>query len=184
MEHPQKKERQLHFRDERPDWKARLERLEQQRHPISLLLDGVRDVRNIGTLFRLADAAWLEKIYTFGPKPELNPKKLKRIARSTNRFIPWEHLPDVEAVKALKEQADLIGLEITTASIPYRELSVERPMVLVIGSEQQGISEELLALTNQCIHLPMYGINTSMNVAMATGIAVYELVEKFRQKKD
>ncbi len=182
MKH-QKEERQLHFREERPNWKARLKKIEQQRHSISLLLDGVGDVRNIGMLFRLADAAWLKKIYTFGSKPDLNPKKLKRIARSTNRFIPHEHLSEVEAVKALKEGADLIGLEITTASIPYRGLEVNRPIVLVIGSEQRGISEELLALTDQCIHLPMYGINTSMNVAMATSIAVYELVEKCRQKK-
>jgi len=177
-------ERQLHFREERPDWQARLKRIEQNRHPISLLLDDVTDVRNLGTLFRLADAAWLEKIYTFGPEPDINPKKLKRIARSTNRFVPLEHLPDLEAVQALQKSADLIGLEITTASISFRELNVERPIILVIGSEQRGISEELLMLTDQCIHVPMYGINTSMNVAMATGIAVYDLVGKFRQKKE
>jgi tRNA G18 (ribose-2'-O)-methylase SpoU len=172
------KDRQLGFRDERPEALGEyLKEINRARHPLSLLAAGVDDVRNIGALFRLADAARLEKLYFLDWPEQLNEKKLKRVARSTVQYVPHEVL-DMEGVRQLANEYPLVGLEITDQSVPYSELKPEVGTVLVIGQEAHGIPPELLSLCRSCIHLPMYGVNTSMNVAMATGIAVYGLLDR------
>jgi 23S rRNA (guanosine2251-2'-O)-methyltransferase len=171
-------DRQLDFEEERPEQAAGyLEQIQKKPHPLSLLAAGLDDVRNIGALFRLADAARLEHLYFLGWPQELNPKKLKRISRSTVRWVPHSVLQMEEAV-ALSQRRPFIGLEITTHSVPYTACQPEAGSVLVLGHEAQGIPASLLRCCRQCIHLPMYGLNTSMNVAMAAGIATYRLLEQ------
>ncbi len=170
--------RQLHFQEERNDFESYLSYIQQHRHPLSLLLDRVKDIRNIGALFRIADAARLSRIYGYKlPDPD-QQKKLKRVARATLEYVPYTALKHIEEVEALKKDHTLIGLEITNQSVPYHQLAAQGPCVLVIGNEQHGVSEQVLALSDQCIHIPMLGVKTSMNVSVATGIAVYSMLEK------
>lgn len=171
-------EKQLNFRDLRPDSKATAESIKTNRNPISLLLDGMTDPRNIGGIFRLADAALVEHIYLYRCADFEISAKVKRISRSTTEVVPFSHLSDLTAVAKLKKTGKLIALEYTNQSILYTDFEVEGRTILVIGNEQRGVSEELLALTEQSIHLPMLGMNTSMNVMTATGIAVYGLLIK------
>lgn len=173
------KRRQLLFEDTRPDFEAYLQHIQANRHPISLLLDGVEDVRNVGGLFRLADGARIEKIYTYHTHPlDLN-KKLKRVARSTEQFVPYEHLPDLAALQVLKATKPLIGLEWTDDSIFYAKYQLPKEgCTLVLGNEERGISDEVLNLLDASVHIPMYGVKTSLNVTVATGIVVYAFLEK------
>ncbi len=173
-------QKQLDYQDERQcPHEERLRRINQSRSPLSLMLAGVSDVRNIGALFRLADAARLSHLYFLGAPGALYHKKVARVARSADQYVPASALTMEEAL-ALGRAQTLIGLEITSGSIPYTSLEIEarQPAVLVIGHEALGIPESILGLCSTCIHLPMYGINTSMNAAMAAGIAVYELLRK------
>jgi tRNA G18 (ribose-2'-O)-methylase SpoU len=168
---------QLSFRDERPreqkDW---MEAIHQNRHPIGLLTDHIDDPRNIGMLFRLADAARLAHIWLLGTDPAvLESRKFKRIARSTLSYVPHSFITPSD-IPAIQSQYTLVGLEVTENSIPINQYPLNAPIALVVGNEAQGVSEHLLQLSEQNIHLPMYGVNTSMNVAMAAGIAVYELL--------
>lgn len=153
-----------------------LAKIRKNRHPLSLLAAGLEDVRNIGALFRLADAARLEHLYFLGWPEGLNPKKLKRISRSTVDWVPHTVL-QMEEAQAMAQRLNFVGLEITTDSVPYTAYQPEAGTVLVLGHEAHGIPEELLRCCRQCIHLPMYGVNTSMNVAMAAGIAAYRVLE-------
>jgi len=171
-------EKQLSFYDMRPDSKATAEKIKTNRKPISLLLDRMTDPRNVGSIFRLADAALIEHIYFYRCEGLEITAKIKRISRSTTQVVPYSHLKDLEAVKALKKTHNLIALEYTNQSIPYTDFKPTGKTMLVIGNEQRGVSEELLAVTEQSIHLPMLGMNTSMNVMCATGIAVYGLLMK------
>lgn len=173
------KRRQLLFEDTRPDFEAYLQHIQANRHPIALLLDGVEDMRNVGALFRLADGARIEKIYTFHTESlELN-KKLKRVSRSTEQFVPYEHLPDLAALQALKATKPLIGLEWTNDSVPYTTYNLPKEgCTLVLGNEESGISDEVLNLLDGSVHIPMYGVKTSLNVAVATGIVVYAFLEQ------
>ena len=171
------KRRQLDFREERGDLEQYLAYIRRHRHPVSLLLDRLADPRNIGALFRIADAARLQAIYGYRMPALLHRKKLHRVARGTQTHIPYTPLRDQEAVRRLTETARLVALERTNDSVPDTEYAPALPCILIVGNEQQGVSPELLALAHDCIHIPMYGVNTSMNVAVATGIAVYKLVE-------
>ena len=135
------------------------------------------DVRNIGALFRLADAARLEKLYFLDWPEHLSEKKLKRVSRSTVQYVPYERI-DLQVVEQLAAERPFVGLEITDQSKPYSDFQAAGSTVLVVGHEAHGIPPQVLALCKACIHLPMYGVNTSMNVAMATGIAVYGLLER------
>jgi len=172
------KERQLSFDDIYGD-KQKLEaQLQKERTPISLLLDGLGNPGNIGMIFRLAEAGRLKAVYTYGMEDFSDSKKMMRASRSTDQYLEIQQLKSLEEIEALKTENDLIGLEITTHSIPYTQFQLRRPVVLVLGNEKSGISQEVIDLTDRCIHLPMLGIKTSMNVAVATGIAVYGLLQK------
>lgn len=172
-------EKQRTFREERPNLEAYLKDIDQNRHPISLLLDRVHDIRNVGAIFRLADAARIQKIYFFGaPDWKLNSKKLERVSRYASRYVPYEVLDSLEQIEALKKEHHLIALEWTNKSIPYSDYSPSEKSILILGNEQHGVADELLELAEQSIHIPMHGINTSMNVACAAGIVVYGLLGK------
>ena len=169
-------DRQLGFRDERPEaLEQYLQKIQTDRHPLSLLAAGVDDVRNIGALFRLADAARLEKLYFLDWPANLNEKKLKRVSRSTVQYVPYERI-DLQGVGQLAGERPLVGLEITGQSVAYSEYEPVAGTVIVVGHESHGIPPPVLRLCTACIHLPMYGVNTSMNVAMAAGIAVYGML--------
>lgn len=171
-------EKQLTFQDMRPDSKAAATRIKTNRKPIILLLDRMTDPRNVGGIFRLADAALIEHIYFYKCEGMEITAKIKKISRSTTQVVPFSHLSSLDTVKTLKETHNLIALEYTNQSIPYTDFIPVGKTILVIGNEQRGVSEELLGEIEQSIHLPMLGMNTSMNVMCATGIAVYGLLMK------
>lgn len=172
------KERQLGFRDERPpEMEQYIKEVRENRRPLGLLLDHVEDTRNLGALFRLADAARLQHLWVLGRPDLFGSKIVRRVSRSAMAYVPHSII-SVDEARELAQQQAMVALEITEHSIPYTEYQPPAPCVLVIGNEKDGVSEELLALCEACIHIPMYGINTSMNVAMATAIAVYGLLNK------
>lgn len=174
--------RQLGFREERQHLEERLQKINENRNPVSLLLDGLTNRRNLGSLFRIADAARLECIYGFRMEAATPPGKIiKRVARSAHRYVPFRSMETLEEVETIKRERPLIGLEITADSIPFHQLEAPAACTLIIGSEKHGISGELLEMVDSCIHIPMLGINTSMNVSVATGIAVYGLLDRMKR---
>ncbi len=176
--------RQLDFRDERRDPEEYLDRICRQRHPVSLLLDRLADNRNIGALFRIADAARLQAVYGYQMPGLLDQKKLHRVARGAENHVPYLPLHRPAEVVRIAETARLVALEVTNDSIPFDQYHPSFPSVLIVGNERHGVSPELLELAHDCIHIPMYGLNTSMNVAVATGIAVYKLLEADMKTED
>ena len=171
------------FRAARPDPAARLAEIKAHRHPVALLLDGLDDARNLGVIFRLAEAARLEHVYLHRlPAYHLSDgqlsKKIGKISREAVRYVPFTVLPDWESTAALSEHYQPVALEWTERSIPYTEFVPGERTLLVLGSEAYGMSDEVLAWTDAQIHLPMYGLNTSMNVACAASIATYDLLRQ------
>ncbi|MFN7115775.1 MAG: TrmH family RNA methyltransferase [Saprospiraceae bacterium] len=174
--------KQLNFRETRPDFAAYLHHIQNNRHPISLLLDQVRDIRNIGAIFRLADAARIAKIYFYKMEDVQLNINFRRVARSTEQFIIYESLHTLEQVNELAQTHQFVALEWTNDSVPYHEIMIREPILLALGNEETGVSDEILQMVETCIHIPMYGIKNSMNVAMATGIAVYDLLSKLMKE--
>lgn len=159
------------------DKKTEIEGILQNRSPISLLLDNLEDIQNLGMIFRLADAARLKHLYFYNMPVFEITKKLERIARSTTKYVPFSKLSNLSDVELLKKENELIALEYTNLSIPFTEFTSQKDIITVVGNEKNGVSPDLLDLSNQSVHIPMLGVNSSMNVAMATGIAVYGLMK-------
>ena len=150
-------------------------------YPLVLLCDGVQSPANIGAIFRLADAFGVQRI-VFSHKPDLSSNRLKRTARTTEQNIPFTVSEDLvdEIKKLTKQKYHTIALEISGKSIPLHTLSIskEQSIALLIGSESAGVSEEILQEAAVISHIEMHGKNSSMNVAQATAIALYEITKQ------
>lgn len=153
----------------------------EKQFPIVLFLDNITGAANLGSLFRLADAFNIERIIFTGTPPDLNSNRLKKTARSTQNTVVYEYFENSEeALKNLKNQDyEIYALEITENSIPVEEFTYKafNKIALVLGNENYGVDEDLLKLCDKSLHINMYGKNSSMNVAQATGIALYEITK-------
>lgn len=141
----------------------------------------------MGAAFRLCDAAGIRQLILAGDTPAPPNGRIDKTARSTVRSVPHQYVSRAEDyLRALRDAGQyLLALEITNQSqsifdyvIPAGVRRGDQEMVLITGAESQGVTPELLALCHGSIHLPMFGQNTSMNVAVATGVAVYELLRQ------
>ncbi len=137
----------------------------------------------MGSVFRLADAAGVREIVLAGTTPRPPHAKIRKTARSTEERVPYRYVED--AVTYLEEArgrgAHVVALEITDRSVSVFDFTLPGgEFILIAGAEQGGVPQELLARCDAAIHLPMYGRNTSMNVAVALGAAVYLLLMKLQ----
>lgn len=147
--------------------------------PIVLIIDGVSMPANIGSLFRIADAFGVSKLLFCNSHIDFKSKRILRTARATINHIEYDLVDTIETEisKYIDEDYQLIALEITNNSISLNTLKLDssKKILLIVGNENFGISEEILRLVHTTVHIDMYGHNSSMNVAQATSIALYEL---------
>ncbi|MFC4635995.1 TrmH family RNA methyltransferase [Dokdonia ponticola] len=148
-------------------------------HQIVLLCDHVKGPANIGAIFRLADAFQVSEIIFCGTSVDITSNRLKRTARNTQSLVRFHESESI--LKTLDqlhaESFTSVALEITTKSTPIQDFKNKdlKNMVLIIGDENHGVSDAVLDTVHHTLHIPMYGANSSMNVAQATAIALYAL---------
>jgi len=149
--------------------------------PITLVCENVTNAANIGSLFRTADAFGIEKIIFCGSLIPLG-RKMTKTSRSTEKYVPYEtHDDSSEILLKLKTAGyHMVALEITETSQPLHtaRFDKKKPIVLLVGDENFGISEFCLTLADQVLHISMFGQNSSMNVTQATSIALYEITKQ------
>jgi len=153
------------------------------RRPIRILLDNVRSLYNVGSIFRTSDAAGVEKIYLGGITGKPPRAEIHKAALGAENSVPWEYFQNpVEIIQNLKATGHrIVILEHTDQSQHYHKINYEFPLCLVVGHEITGVSDEVVALADLAIEIPMFGIKQSLNVAVAYGIAVYEIVKQCQQ---
>lgn len=150
-------------------------------HRIEVLLDNIRSIYNVGAFFRTSDAAGISHIHLCGMTPTPDNSRLAKTALGSQEAIPWTHyLNGLNAAESLKDKGMHIwALEGGPGSVPLQHALKEDipmgPMVLVVGNEISGVDPGILELCDRIIHIPMSGIKTSLNAAVAFGIAVYAL---------
>ena len=152
---------------------ARLKKL--KRRPIYLILENVYDTYNVGGLFRLADALAVEKMYLCG-EIEIPPNsRIKKASIGTYKVVPWEYKKSAqEAIRQLKKkQVGIIGVEQHKQAVDYTKAEYSFPLALVLGNETAGVTPETLALCDQIVEIPMWGINKSLNVIVSAAIVGY-----------
>lgn len=154
-----------------------------RKHPVFLMLHNIRSMWNVGSMFRTADAAGIEKIIISGYTATPPRKEIDKTALGAQNSVQWEHhphpIPFLEAMK--KQGVAVFGLEITEGSRHYTEVgSGDFPLCLIVGNEVDGIEYEVLSRCDGILEIPQYGTKHSLNVAVAAGIALFELVRIVR----
>lgn len=156
-------------------------KFKKQKFAITLVCDNVTNAPNIGSLFRSADAFGVDNIIFCGSDIQLG-KRMTKTSRSTEKFVNHKIEPDINTVinELKNNNHQLIALEITENSIPISDFNIktDKPIALIIGHENFGVSASVLQVCDAVIHINMYGNNSSMNVVQATSIALYEITKQ------
>ncbi|HBU07315.1 MAG TPA: RNA methyltransferase [Candidatus Magasanikbacteria bacterium] len=150
-----------------------------------LILPDIRSCHNVGAMFRTADAFGIDKLYLVGytacpPKPQID-----KVSLGAETWMPWEYRKDLKRllVSLKKKGFYVVGLEKTNTSEQLSVISkqlTEKDIVLIVGNEVDGISEDILKMCDLVVHIPMYGKKESLNVSIAAGIVMYEISSSFR----
>jgi tRNA G18 (ribose-2'-O)-methylase SpoU len=152
---------------------------ERKTFPITLVCDHIYFQQNIGSLFRISEAFGVENIIFLGKDIPLTPRKINKTSRSTHLHVPHQIMEETTELMAYLQNNnfEIIALEIATNSKSLKEVVIpqNKKIALLIGSEINGISDELLKISNQIVHINMFGKNSSMNVVQAASIALYEI---------
>lgn len=154
---------------------------QEERYPLITLLDNIRSLHNVGSIFRTADAVRLQKLYLTGITGSPPRKEIDKTALGAVETVPWEYKENPQEVieRLRKDQTQIVVLEHTSGSQVYTDFQPEFPICLVVGNEVFGVQERLVELADHAIEIPMYGTKQSLNVTIAYGIAIYDLLFKF-----
>ncbi len=142
-----------------------------------VVLNDIRSLYNVGSVFRTADGGGLEKIWLCGITGCPPDTQISKTALGAEKEVPWEYRRHVcELVRELKARGyQIVFLEQLAESIPYQDFKPSGPLCLVLGNEISGVSEELLALCDRTIEIEMAGKKNSLNVSVAFGVVAYHL---------
>ncbi len=144
---------------------------------ICLLAYNVRSLWNVGAFFRTCDALAVEKLYLTGYTGHPPRKEITKTALGAEDTIPWEHHVDpLPVIRQLKEEGwQIVSLELTPEAIPLPAFRPLEKLCLIVGHELSGVPSEMLSLSDATVCIPMLGKKESLNVAVATGMALYQL---------
>ena len=171
------------------DLKANRPTLEEVRFiskvPISILVEDVRSVHNVGSIFRTADSFGAEKIYLSGITAYPPRDDLHKTALGAEESVDWDYVKNpIALAKQIKSQGITLALiEQTRYSKDIFNSDIQFPVCFIVGNEINGVSEELSALCDIHLEIPMNGIKQSLNVSVATGIIGYELLRRYKLNK-
>jgi 23S rRNA (guanosine2251-2'-O)-methyltransferase len=146
-----------------------------ERLPFTVLLDNVRSLWNVGSIFRTADACGVSRVVLCGITGCPPRREIAKTALGAEEMVVWEY--DADARRALSrlraEGLRAVALEDTPGAVPIDEAPWPSPLLLVVGNEVAGVAEELRRACDQHVAIPMRGGKRSLNVAVAFGVAAY-----------
>ena len=141
------------------------------------MLNNIRSLYNVGSIFRTADGAGVEKVWLCGITGFPPQAQISKTALGAEERVPWEHFDDaLYVIRDLKRQGyQIVLLEQMEGSLDYHAFVPQGPVCLVIGNEIKGISNELVDLCDTAIEIEMAGVKNSLNVSVAFGIVAYHI---------
>jgi 23S rRNA (guanosine2251-2'-O)-methyltransferase len=150
--------------------------------PVSVLLDNVRSMYNVGAFFRTGDAAAIEKLYLCGITARPPQRAIAKTALGAEETVAWEHATDpIPLLGALRERGhEIAAIETSVHAVDVFDWTPRFPVCVVFGHEVDGIRPEISALCDTHVRIPMLGTKHSLNVATAGGVVIYELLRKYR----
>lgn len=153
---------------------------ESEKMPVIVVLDNIRSMHNVGSVFRTADAFLVRGVYLCGYTPQPPHRDIHKTALGATETVEWRYFAStVEAVSALRDAGYAVfAVEQTAESVALQAFSMKHsgPLAVVFGNEVDGVSQEALALCDGAIEIPQWGMKHSLNISIAAGIVLWELV--------
>jgi tRNA G18 (ribose-2'-O)-methylase SpoU len=152
------------------------------RLPVTVLLDNIRSMYNVGALFRAADGVGLEKLCLAGITAHPPKSAITKTALGAENVVPWEHDWDaIHMAEGLHRGGyEIAAIETSSHSVDLYDWQPTFPLCVVFGNEIDGLQPNLLEMAHTHVRIPMLGQKTSLNVATAAGVVLYELLRKYR----
>ena len=154
--------------------------------PVSILLDNVRSLYNVGAFFRTAEAAGCEKLYLSGITGPPSKPAVKKTALGAEEHVAWERHADPAAlIRELRSSGcEIAAIETSVHAVDLFDWKPVFPVCVLFGHEVDGLGAGLLEMCDTHVRIPMLGRKHSLNVATAGGIVIYELLRKYRVMLD
>ncbi|PSL29882.1 SpoU rRNA methylase family protein [Chitinophaga ginsengisoli] len=154
--------------------------------PLVLVLDNVRSMHNVGSVFRTADGFLLQGIVLCGYTPVPPHRDIQKTALGATETVEWQYFPTtVEAVTALREGGyTIMAIEqaVNSVMLDTFEPTGEKPLALVFGNEVTGVDADVMKLVDGCIEIPQSGMKHSLNISVSTGIVVWDIFVKLKKQ--
>jgi len=148
--------------------------------PVVVVLDNIRSMHNVGSVFRTADAFLLKAIYLCGYTPQPPHRDIHKTALGATETVNWKYFSEAAgAIQELHEQGySIFAIEQVEKSIPLHQFETgqHQSLAVVFGNEVNGVGDQVLKLCDGCIEIPQFGMKHSLNVSVAAGIVLWELV--------
>ena len=149
--------------------------------PLVVVMDNIRSMHNVGSVFRTADAFLIAGICLCGFTPQPPHRDIQKTALGATESVDWLYYENtIAAVEALKEQGyKVFAIEQTKGSISLENFKTylnNEPVAFVFGNEVEGVSEEVLAICDGAVEIPQYGMKHSLNISVAAAIVLWEMV--------
>lgn len=159
-----------------------------QKTPIIVILDDIRSLHNIGSVFRTSDAFLIEKIYLCGITATPPNKEIHKTALGATETVVWEYAKDILSVieKLKAENVHIWSIEQTENAVMLNEFmpDAETKYALIFGNEVKGVSQEAINLSDGVIEIPQLGSKHSLNISVSAGIVIWDLFQKLCLKKE
>lgn len=153
-----------------------------EKTPLTIILDDIRSLHNIGSVFRTSDAFLIEKIYLCGITAVPPNKEIHKTALGATETVTWEYAKDVlEVIKKLKTEETIVyAIEQVENSIMLNDFQPkqDKKYALIFGNEVKGVQQEAINLSDGVIEIPQLGSKHSLNISVSAGIVIWDLFQK------
>lgn len=154
-----------------------------EKTPLIIVLDNIRSLNNIGSVFRTADAFLVKKIYLCGITAKPPHKDIQKTALGATESVDWEYVESsIELVENLQnEDVFVASIEQAEHSIALNQFTVEenKTYAIIFGNEVKGVQQKVVTASDAVIEIPQYGTKHSLNIAVSAGVVVWDLFVKF-----
>ncbi|WP_432711125.1 RNA methyltransferase [Pedobacter sp.] len=157
---------------------------EQEKLPVVVILDNVRSMHNVGSVFRTGDGFAIEKLVLCGITANPPHREIEKTALGATASVDWEHYDETTAaVSALREQGyTIIAIEQAKNSTMLHtyQPAMDKKYALIFGNEVDGVSDEVMAMSDECIEIPQFGTKHSFNIVISAGIVLWDFFAKLK----
>ncbi|MDQ3109009.1 MAG: RNA methyltransferase [Bacteroidota bacterium] len=168
--------------NEELDRKTQEEFHNAKKNPVIILLDDVRSMNNVGSVFRTADAFLVEAVYLCGFTPVPPHREIQKTALGATETVTWKHSHSaLETIRQLKEEGwKIYSIEQAENSVSLLDFipAEKEKLVLIFGNEVEGVRQELVNESDSVIEIPQYGMKHSLNISVSVGIVTWDVVGK------